>query len=187
MRSVCLQCAALFVLSTGAAQAADSGLYIGGAVTRTSIDTSFDFVENAPDFSLDDDDNGWKVIAGLRALDWFAVEANYVDFGKITSGDAALGGEYELTGVDAFAVGMLSAPFVDVYGKVGAIRWDADSIVRAGGVDFTGSESGTDFAWGAGLQARLGSLAGRLEYERFEVEDTDEVAMISLGVTYTFL
>jgi hypothetical protein len=37
------------------------------------------------------------------------------------------------------------------------------------------------------VQARLGSLAARLEYERFEVDDTDEVAMITLGVTYTFL
>ncbi len=187
MRSMCLPCAALFLLSAGAAQAADKGFYIGGGVTRTSIDTSSQFLEDAPDFELDDDDNGWKVIGGVRLLDWFAVEANYVDFGSITSGDEALGGEYELKGFDAFAVGFLSAPFVDVYGKLGVIRWDADSRITAGGVDFTGSESGTDFAWGAGVQARLGSLAGRLEYERFEVSDTDEVAMITLGVTYTFL
>lgn len=187
MRSVCLPCAALILSSAGVAQAADSGIYVGGAFTRTSVDTSDEFVEDAADFSLDDDDNGWKVIAGMRALDWLAVEANYIDFGSITSGDEALGGEFELTGFDAFAVGLLSAPFVDVYGKLGAIRWDADSLVRVGGVDFRGSESGTDFAWGAGVQARLGSLAGRLEYERFEVDNTDEVAMISLGVTYTFL
>jgi opacity protein-like surface antigen len=172
---------------SGAAQAADNGFYIGGGITRTSIDTSFEFVEDAPDFSLDDDDNGWKLIAGMRPLDWFAVEANYVDFGSVTSGDAALGGEYELTGIDAFAIGFLSAPFVDVFGKVGAIRWDADGRVSAGGVEFSDDESGTDFAWGAGVQARLGSLAGRLEYERFEVDDTDEVAMISLSVTFTFL
>ncbi len=186
MRSASLGCAGL-LLSAGAAQAADNGFYLGGGITRTSIDTSFEFVEDAPDFSLDDDDNGWKIIAGFRPLDWMAIEVNYVDFGSVTSGDAALGGEYELTGFDAFAVGFLSAPFVAVFGKVGAIRWDADGVVNAGGVNFSGDESGTDFAWGAGVQARLGSLAGRLEYERFEVQDTDEVAMISLSVTYTFL
>lgn len=186
MRPVSLGCAVL-LLSAGAAQAADSGLYVGAGLTRTSVDTSFEFVEDAPEFNLDDDDNGYKIVAGMRALDWLAVEANYVDFGSITAGDDTFGGEYELTGFDAFAMGFLSAPFVDVYGKVGAIRWDADGRVRAGGVDFSDSESGTDFAWGAGVQARLGSLAGRLEYERFEVDDTDEVAMITLGVTYTFL
>jgi hypothetical protein len=52
----------------GTAQAADNGIYIGGGVSRTSIDTGSDFVESAPDFSLDDDDNGFKVIAGLRGL-----------------------------------------------------------------------------------------------------------------------
>src|SRR5690606_21413517 len=153
MRLASLGCAVL--LLSGVAQAADNGFYIGGGITRTSIDTSFEFVEDAPDFSLDDDDNGWKVIAGIRPLDWLAIEANYVDFGSVTAGDVALGGEYELTGIDAFAMGFLSAPFVDVFGKVGAIRWDADGVVNAGGVEFSGDESGTDFAWGAGVQARL--------------------------------
>jgi hypothetical protein len=186
MRSATLGCAAV-LLSANVAHAADNGFYIGGGITRTSLDTSSDFVEDAPDFSIDDDDNGFKLIAGMRPLDWLAIEANYVDFGGVTAGDDVLGGEYELTGIDAFAVGFLSAPFVDVYGKVGAIRWDADGRVNAGGIDFDDSESGTDLAYGAGVQARLGSLAGRLEYERFEVDGTEEVAMITLGVTFTFL
>lgn len=186
MRSAILACAAMLLWSTGA-YAQDNGFYLGGGITRTSLDTSSDFVQDAPDFSIDDDDNGWKLIAGMRLLDWFAVEGNYVDFGGVNAGDDALGGEYELTGFDAFAVGFLSAPFVDVFGKVGAIRWDADGRVNFGGVSFSDTQTGTDFAWGAGVQARFGSLAARLEYERFEVDDTDEVAMITLGATFTFL
>lgn len=184
-------CTCAFLMSVaGAAQAADSGFYLGGGVTRTSIDTGADFVQDAPDFSLDDDDNGYKVIAGFRALDWLAVEANYVDFGEIElrrDGVTPESGSFELTGFDAFALGFLSAPFVDVFGKVGLIRWDSDSAANVEGIDFRDSDSGIDFAYGAGVQAVLGSLAARLEYERFEVDDTDEVAMISLGLTYTFL
>lgn len=179
---------AVILSSSGAAIAADNGFYLGGGVTRTSFDTSSDFIQDAPDqFRLDDDDNGFKVIAGIRPLDWFAIEANYIDFGGVSAGNDLLGGEIELTGIDAFAVGFIAAPFIDVFGKVGAIRWDADARVRFAGETFSDSESGTDFAWGAGIQARLGSLAARLEYERFEVDDTDEVAMITLGLTYTFL
>jgi opacity protein-like surface antigen len=174
----------------GVAQAADNGIYLGGGVTRTSIDTGNDFIESAPDFSLDDDDNGFKVIAGMRPLDWLAFEANYVDFGNIevsSTGASVPGGSFELTGIDAFAVGFLPVTFVDIFGKVGAIRWDSDSAANVGGIDFEDSDSGTDLAYGAGVQARLGSLAARLEYERFEVDNTDEVAMITLGLTYTFL
>lgn len=189
MRSTLLVCA--FLMSTaGVAQAADNGIYIGGGLTRTSIDTGSDFVESAPDFRLDDDDNGFKVIAGIRPFNWLGFEANYVDFGNIevtSTGVSVPGGSFELTGYDAFAVGFLSAPFVDLFLKAGAVRWDADTSATVGGVDFSDSDSGTDFAYGAGLQARLGSLAARLEYERFEVDETDEVAMISLGLTYTFL
>jgi hypothetical protein len=176
----------MLLWSTGA-YAQDNGFYFGGGITRTSLDTSSDFIEDAPDFSIDDDDNGWKLVAGMRLLDWFAVEGNYVDFGGVNAGNDALGGEYELTGFDAFAVGFLSAPFVDVFGKVGAIRWDAEGRVSFGGVNFSDTETGTDFAWGGGVQARFGSLAARLEYERFEVDNTDEVAMITLGATFTFL
>jgi hypothetical protein len=176
--------------ATGVAQAADNGIYVGGGVSRTSIDTSSDFVESVPDFSLDDDDNGFKVIVGMRPLDWLGIEANYVDFGNIevtSTGVSVPDGSFELTGFDAFAVGFLSAPFVDIFGKVGVIRWDSDSAASVGGVDFSSSESGTDLAYGAGIQARLGSLGARLEYERFEVDRTDEVAMVTLGLTYTFL
>ena len=191
MKSALFVCA-FFMSMAGVAQAADNGIYLGGGVTRTSIDTGSDFVEAAPDFSLDDEDNGFKVIAGMRPLDWLGFEANYVDFGKIEGTDAGAtisSAEFELTGIDAFAVGYLSAPLVDLYGKVGVIRWDSDSAVMGGPgiITFSSSDSGTDFAYGAGVQARLGSLGARLEYERFEVDGTDEVAMITLGVTYTFL
>jgi hypothetical protein len=189
MRSALCLCAVVMSFA-GVAQAADNGIYIGGGVTRTSIDTGNDFIESAPDFSLDDDDNGFKVIAGMRPFDWLGFEANYVDFGNIevsSTGASVPGGSFELTGIDAFAVGFLSAPFVDIFAKAGVIRWDSDSAFNVGGIDFEDSDSGTDFAYGAGLQARLGSLAARLEYERFEVDNTDEVAMITLGLTYTFL
>lgn len=191
MRSALFVCA-FFMSMAGAVQAADNGIYLGGGLTRTSLDTGSDFVEGAPDFRLDDEDNGFKVIAGIRPLDWLGFEANYVDFGNIevnNTGATLPSGQFELTGIDAFAVGYLSAPFVEIFGKVGAIRWDSDSAVTGGvgNLDFSDSNSGTDFAYGAGVGARLGSLGARLEYERFEVDGTEEVAMITLGVTYTFL
>ena len=191
MRSALIVCA-LSMSFAGAAQAADNGIYIGGGVTRTSIDTGSDFVESAPDFSLDDEDNGFKVIAGIRPFDWLGFEANYVDFGNIelnSSGATLPSGEFELTGIDAFAVGYLPVAFVDLFAKAGVIRWDSESAVTGGldDLDFSDSDSGTDFAYGAGVQARLGSLGARLEYERFEVDNTEEVAMITLGLTYTFL
>ena len=48
-------------------------------------------------------------------------------------------------------------------------------------------EDGTDFAYGVGAQFRVLGLSIRAEYERFDAEDVDDLNMISVGVTYTFL
>lgn len=176
---------------TSAADAADNGVYLGAGVTRSSIDTSDGFIERSSNgFSLHDNDNGYKFIAGIRPLDWLAVETNYIDFGKVhdTSPGNVYDAKYQLRGVDAFAVGLFTLPFVDLYAKAGLIRWDAKaSVSNLTSLFSRNSDSGTDFAYGAGVQARFGSLGGRLEYERFNVPDTNKVAALTLAVTWTFL
>ena len=73
---------------------------------------------------------------------------------------------------------------VDLLARVGAIDWDA-SISSPGLGSF--SDDGTDLTYGVGAQFRVWSLSLRAEYERFDISDADDVDMISLGVTWTFL
>ena len=172
------------------ANAADSGIYVGGAVSQSTIETNADFFG----FSLDDDESGYKLIGGIRLLDAFAVELNYVDFGSIVfeDGNIAADGirnEYEATALDAFAVGFMGIGVVEAFGKVGIVYWDADSRIQGGlaGLDLSASDSGTDLAFGVGGQVNVGSLSLRLEYENFDVSGADQLDMWSLGLTYTFL
>ena len=48
-------------------------------------------------------------------------------------------------------------------------------------------DNGTEFAWGGGAQVSFGSLAARLEYDNFDIENTDGVDLYTLGATWTFL
>src|SRR5687768_14692627 len=58
------------------AQAADNGFYLGAGISQANTELSIE------DFGSDDvDDNGFKLIAGFRPLDFLAVEANYMDLG----------------------------------------------------------------------------------------------------------
>ena len=175
---------------TAEADAADTGVYVGGAVSQSTIETNADFFG----FSLDDDDSGYKVIGGIRLLDSFAVEVNYVDFGAIVfeDGNFAADGirnEYEATALDAFAVGFIGIGVIETFGKVGIVYWDAESRLQGGltGLDLSASETGTDFAFGVGGQFNVGSLSLRLEYENFDVSGVEQLDMWSLGLTYTFL
>jgi OOP family OmpA-OmpF porin len=190
MRNPIIAIMALYLISLNA-YGADNGFYLGGALSRSSIETESDFFG----FSFEDEDTAYKIIGGFRPLDAFAIEANYVDFGNIVFDDRdivtdGIRSEYEAQAIDAFAVGFIGlVPLVEVFGKVGLVYWDADAVLEGGigGVELRDSDSGTDLAYGAGVQAHLGSLAARLEYENFEVSDTSKADLWSLGITWTFL
>jgi Outer membrane protein beta-barrel domain len=165
------------LLASGAASAADNGIYIGGSVGQSNVE-----IENISGISAADfkgDDTGYKLIAGIRPLDWLAVEASYVNFGKPEDTVAGTKIQAEGDGISAFAVGFLPVGPVDLYLKGGLISWDS----KLAGFD----ENGTDFAYGAGAQFRLLGLSLRAEYEIFDAKDVKDLNMFSVGVTYTFL
>jgi hypothetical protein len=172
--------AAVFLASASTtAFAADNGFYIGAAVGQGGV--------KADDVDLGDfdgDDTGFKVIAGFRPLEWLAIEANYVDLGTASDNIAGVNVDVDTTGIDVFGVLFLPLPVVDLFAKVGVISWDQDASVS--GLTSI-SDDGTDLAYGIGAGLGFGNFGVRAEYERFEIEDTDTVDMISLGVTWTFL
>jgi hypothetical protein len=162
------------------ALAVDNGIYLGASAGQAGV--SLDELDGA-DFNYDADSTAFKVIAGWRFLDWLAVEGNYVDLG---SGDDTVDGtkvETDVSGVSLSAVGFLPIGPVDVFARVGAINWNAD--LSAPG--FSTSDDGTDLTYGVGAQFRIWSLSLRAEYEQFDVGAADNVDLISLGVTWTFL
>ena len=71
-----------------AAQAADNGFYLGAGVSQVQLEGDDDFdTGDIDDFELDD--TSWKLIAGFRPLDNFAVELNYMDLGDESRSSAA--------------------------------------------------------------------------------------------------
>lgn len=167
------------------AAAADNGFYLGAAFTNSQVDN---VVEGFEEFQFDD--NSFKLIAGLRPLDWLGVEANYADLGsEELSGLTNVGIDVDAKAYSIFAVGYLQldpAP-IDLYAKAGLARWEVDGSVRSILGNFSASDDGTEFAYGAGVQARFGSLALRAEYETFEIESDERFELISVGLTWTFL
>jgi OOP family OmpA-OmpF porin len=179
MRKAIVLAAALFALPVLPAVAADNGFYLGASVGQANLkidDLTNDTFEN-DDF--DADDMAFKLIAGMRPLDWLGVEAAYVNFGEPE--DTVLGQKLKADGdgISAFAVGFLATGPVDLFAKVGLISWDSKI---SGSFD----DDGTDLAYGAGAQFRVLGLSIRAEYEKFDISDVD-LDMISVGVTYTFL
>ncbi len=174
--------------------AADNGFYLGAGVAQSEY--GLDNPLNADEF--DDEDNGYKVIAGFRPFDHFGIEANYVDHGDATvpAGVACIQvvGEpcpdtsrFTAKTLSAFAVGYADFPVIDLFAKLGANAWQFDGSSTPAFPNFDIDENDYDLVWGAGVQARFGSLGARLEYEQFKILEDEELGTISLSFTYTFL
>ena len=172
------------------AQAADNGFYLGAGYTQSEFGLS-----NPADAQpFDDSDSGYKLIAGFRPLDSFGVEVNYIDHGNATvppdSCIAVVGAPCPATTrigaetLSGFAVGYVDLPLIDLFAKAGLASWKVDGRASPG---FSFNEDDMDFAWGAGIQARFGSLGARLEYENFKVIKDEKLGTVSLSFTYTFL
>jgi opacity protein-like surface antigen len=177
MRTHILLASAVLLAASAPAFAADNGIYLGGSVGQANLE-----IENIDGLTAADfkgDDTAFKFIAGIRPLDWLAVEASYVNFGEPE--DTVLGTQLktEGDGISAFAVGFLPLGPVDLFAKAGLLTWDT----QVSGFD----EDGTDFAYGVGAQFRVWSLSVRAEYEKFEVDQIDDLNLLSVGVTFTFL
>ena len=81
---------------------------------------------------------------------------------------------------------MLPLPLVDLYVQAGVAYWETKGSLSSITVSRF-KDDGTEFAYGAGVQAHFGSLGARLEYESFDIEDTNGIDLFSLGLTWTFL
>ncbi len=160
------------------ASAADNGFYLGAGVTSTNFNAEIGGLRD------DSDDNGYKVIAGFRPLDWLAFEANYMDLGGVEED----GVKIDSTALTASALVLAEIGIVDLYARVGMANWDSDFSVQ--GVNT--SDDGWEPTYGAGVGVHFGSIGVRAEYERFSTKalndqlDTD-VGTVSVSFTYTFL
>ena len=73
-------------------------------------------------------------------------------------------------------------PAPDVYGKAGLARYKLNGTITIANVpngSSAYSDNGTVFTWGAGVQAHIGIVGGRLEYEGFNKAST---SVFSLSV-----
>lgn len=190
MRKFLLSLTVILVATAAPASAVENGFFIGGSIGGSSLEVR-DVDEDFGAFRFSDGDTAYKLFAGIRFLNFLAVEAGYLDLGDPTDIIASIeGDELEVQigvqGWDAFAVGLLPIGPVDLYAKIGVVSWEADIRAAYNDLRDTDSDSGTDAAYGLGVALRLGKVSLRAEGEQFDIGDAEHVYMFSVGATFTF-
>ncbi len=168
-------CAALFMPAATWA-GGESGMYIGGGVGDTNISGN----QGGDDFDFDS--TGYKLILGYNfgvvPLVDLAVEGAYVDLGEESSGGISV----SQTSWNGYGLAGLSFGPIGIFAKTGLAAWDAETRVGA----LKTSDSGTDPVYGIGARLQIGALTARLEFERYDQSEFDDVKMSSISFLYTF-
>ena len=187
-----LACLVVLALPTNPARAINPlGFYLGGAVGQARVDAT------APDASgFRENHSAFKVMVGLRPISMLGVELAYGDFGHPSHLNGFLATDVTMKGASAFGIFYLPVPIVDIYAKAGAARLRSTAnttvvcalapvgyctLVRYSPI----SRTDVGFAAGAGAQFKVGGLAIRGEYERFNVAGVYP-GLFSVGLTWTF-
>jgi opacity protein-like surface antigen len=185
----------LTVLAFGASAArAESGLfYLGAGITSNHVNSTG--VPGYGDIYPGINSTSWKVFAGIRPIRLFAVEADYLDLGSHTNtqgtpmscefGSCSVAHASEAKAFAGYAMGFLPMPlpYLDVYGKAGVARFKLNRTFTSydsGGTSNGSSafpDDGNVFTWGAGVQAHIGIIGGRLEYEGFNKASASAISL----------
>lgn len=158
---------------------------------------------------FDGTESAFQAMFGIRALSFLGAEVTYMDLGQHSirgpgqplpgiPGSAVTNEQVSQKGEAAFALLYLPVPIIDLYVKAGVSRITTDmratyalsgvgscpaanpdcAIVTAGH-----SLSDVGFAFGAGVQWKLGPWAVRGEYERFDAAGANP-SLLSIGMIY---
>ncbi|MEE9310148.1 MAG: outer membrane beta-barrel protein [Cocleimonas sp.] len=153
-------------------------MYFGGAIGPSEADSYCDGAS-----SCEDKDTAWKVFGGYKVTDRLSAEAAYINLGDIHK--PTNGGGSETSQVSALtATGVASMPIndqVDLFGKLGIMRWSSDNSVG-------GDESGFGMTYGLGAKMNISEKTKlRAEWEKLPGIETSssgktDVNMLSIGV-----
>jgi opacity protein-like surface antigen len=193
----------------GTAHADDPlGLYIGGAYGQAHVRADLSGLApsgDAPLGGFDGTHSAYQAMLGIRPISFLGAEITYVDFGQVSVGNYSVngvvsGGPYPALvqvsqkGEAAYGLFYLPVPIIDVYVKAGVSRITTDSSatymttqlgtpISTVTTTVARSVNNTSFAYGAGVQWKLGDWAVRGEYERFSAAGANP-SLFAIGMTY---
>ena len=152
--------------------------------------------------TCDDEDDAWKIFIGYQFNKYISLEGGYVDFGESESTYtfAGLPNNFAHAEIDGFySNALFSFPVhekVSIFGKFGILFWDIELTDGINNgleiVEFETDDDGTDYFFGAGIQAKITKhISARAEYEFYkDVGDSSigktDIEMYSASLIFHF-
>lgn len=223
MRTVISAAVLASLVGLSAPAVADSGFYVGFDLGQGSVDADqggldgtlidafdsvgLDVLDGTS--SVSEDGFSYGLILGYQFLPYLAVEASYVDVGRleyrargtvsdgISTAEGRYGMDAEAKGPTLSALGIL--PFADywsVYGRLGVffadVKYEQSLTIDGASGSASDSSSSENLFWGVGAGYTQASWTLRLEYQQYmDLGDEDvageaDASRITIGAIYSF-
>jgi len=170
----------LTLASAGALADNDSGLYLGIGAGQFNIE-----LDEVDGETFDSDDTTYKLFAGYRINRFFGVEFDYIDLGSPSDTVDGFNFETKIKGFAPYAIGTLPLGPIELFARVGYYFYDFEVDGPAGGATLDDSDEDLVYGVGVGLTI-FDHLHARLEYEEFDVTDTQSANAIWLSGAWRF-
>jgi hypothetical protein len=173
-------------LALAIAPAAPAGqFFVGGGVGQSTVEISPLDIDSDIDFK--GDDTGYKLFGGYALSKFVTFELAAFDLGAVSDSVFVYDISTEVYGASAAVTANLPLfKIANLYRKLGHAWWQVEGRQTNGDTLPPYKDSGTDVMWGLGLRFNLGRFGIRGEFEVFELEQADEVALVSVGLDYRF-
>ena len=175
--------AAVLGLAIALPAQADSGVYLGGGVSRTKIEDS---TGNPGGVDFNETATGGKLFAGYKLdaipLVKFAAEVGYREAGQATDTTPVGDIKYRIHGFDYGVLAGVGLGPVDLMGRVGGLNYKLRKDIAGVRNDY----DGTAPVYGVGLWFTLFHVGFRAEYERMHIDELDTVQSVSLSALVQF-
>jgi hypothetical protein len=171
----------LLILISASLLQAQGGFYLGGSVGSSFVETKVGELEEQ-DLKIDKNNFAYKIFGGLRLSEFLSAEGGYRNTGKAKTDIENVTLSTTTYGWDVAAVGKLDILLITAFAKAGAFFWKTKIEL----IEEAPEDNGTAFLWGFGAGINLGSIDFRVEWENMEVEETENLSMLTAGITFGF-
>jgi outer membrane immunogenic protein len=172
----------LTLVSTAAFAENDSGFYLGAGAGQFNVET-----DDISSSTFEGDDTVYKVFAGYRFSPYIGIELDYIDLGAPSDTIGNINLEAEINGFAPYFIVTLPLGPIEAFGRVGYYFYNVDIKGSAGAIATSFDDSAEDLVYGAGLGITLFEhLHARLEYEFFDIEDTESANAVWVSGAWRF-
>jgi OOP family OmpA-OmpF porin len=172
----------LALVSTSAFADNDRGFYVGVGAGQFNVE-----IESVNRQSFDADDTVYKVFGGFRFNKFISVELDYIDLGNPGDSGSNFSFESKIKGFAPYVIGTIPLGPIEAFGRVGYYFYDVETSGNLAGFNASVDDHSEDLVYGVGVgMAFFDHLTTRLEYEFFDIEDTESANAIWLSAAFRF-